>query len=768
MSIDELWAKSPKGKSKQGESLLEHSIQTAQISQSVLAKLPLSIETRAQIEKTIFLCCALHDVGKAARGFQNSLRPAGGIWGRRHEILSTAVAAQICPELNVAGLFAILTHHKSIPADNETTERCLPPEQLPFEETNVWTEMVNDLKANSIPLVEYLKELSNELGIEWNLDRFDGNVSGVGVSKFFLNRTYQREAALRCGEDLRWISLMRGLLITSDHLASAGEEYIPSVPVLSDQVPNIRNIELGEKKILPFQERCGTLNGSGILKAPTGSGKTLAMLLWATENQETNGRLFYTLPYTASINAMYKRLSKMFPQDSVGILHHKNAAFLFRIYESEHSTKAHEFAKSLASLARELYFPIKVLTPHQILRVALRGKGWELGLAEFPNACFIFDEIHAYDPLIVGLIVASAKWLQLMGAKILVASATMPSFLEKIFRDELQIPECNIVEPDPTNEKDKIVRDKKRHKVQVIEGSLISNLENIINDIRCNPTKKVLIVCNYVATSQEVCKELSKQGIQDFVLLHARFNSQDRYCIEEGITSKNPPRVLVATQAVEVSLDIDYDCGYTEPAPIDALAQRFGRVNRKGEREPALVTVYEQQSVDTARPIYDPKLVHDTVDLLKMQGVLSEDNLVEILNSVYRDGYCGDLLERYERGLHHPSIENFDENIIAGTYNDWIEEIIEKTDGQIEVLPFKAIDENGVERSLYDEFVSLQRKHEYLGARMLLVPIRVTQFFVAKQKGTIRRDSRIDEWVTTLMYSSKLGLDLKNQFESIL
>ncbi len=415
-----------------------------------------------------------------------------------------------------------------------------------------------------------------------------------------------------------------------------------------------------------------------------------------------------------------------------------------------------------------MYFPIKVLTPHQILRVALRGKGWELGLAEFPNSCVIFDEIHAYDPLIVGLIVASAKWLQSMGVKVLVASATMPLFLEDIFRVELQIPECNIVEPDPTNEKDKIVRDKKRHIMQVVEGSLISNLENIIKYIRYNPTKKVLIVCNYVATSQEVCKQLSEQGIQDFVLLHARFNSQDRYRIEEEITSKNPPRVLVATQAVEVSLDIDYECGYTEPAPIDALAQRFGRVNRKGEREPALVTVYEQQSVDSARPIYDPKLVHDTVDLLKMQGVLSEDNLVEILNSIYRGGYCGDLLERYERGLHHPSIENFDENIIAGTYNDWIENVIDNSDGQIEVLPFKCVDDSGNETSLRDKFVQLQRDREYLKARMLLVPIRVTQFFIAKQKGTIRKDSNIDEWVTTLRYSNKLGLDLKNQFDSIL
>ncbi len=341
MTLDELWAKSPKGKNKKGESLLEHSVRVAKVSQSILRNLPLSDARRTEIEKTLFISSALHDVGKIAIGFQDSLRPGGTVWGRRHEILSAAVAKQICPELNVAGCFSILTHHRSIPADIETVERCLPHEQLPFEETSVWKLMVKELSVNKVALTEYLKALGAQLDLKWNIDNLDEGFHNIGVSKFYLSRTYQRQIALRSGEDLRNISLVRGLLITSDHLGSAGEEFLPIIPVLSDFVSVINEKELREKEILPFQERCGKIVGSGILKAPTGSGKTLAMLLWAANNQATNGRLFYTLPYTASINAMYKRLSCMFPQDTVGVLHHKNAAFLFRIYESEHSAKAH-------------------------------------------------------------------------------------------------------------------------------------------------------------------------------------------------------------------------------------------------------------------------------------------------------------------------------------------------------------------------------------------------------------------------------------------
>jgi CRISPR-associated endonuclease/helicase Cas3 len=756
MKQNELWAKSPKKGEESGESLLAHSIKTARVSQDLLKNSPLSPEFISRIKKDLFLSCALHDAGKAATGFQNSLR-TNGIWGKRHEILSAVVVSRVAQKLEIEGRFAVITHHKSIPPDNATTEReskCLQKNQLPFQKSSIWSEMLKELSDNTEPLKEYLLLLKEELNLEYDISSIGNGFSSddIGMEEFWLDRTYQREFAKRKKVSLRDVSIMRGLLITSDHLAS-GQMSVPKTPVLSSYTTLILEKELKDSQALPFQNECGNLKGSAILKAPTGSGKTLAMLLWAANNQLENGRFFYTLPYTASINAMYQRLSDIFSRDLVGVLHHRNAAFLYRMLEDEHSTNAERYAKSLAGLAKEMYFPIKVLTPHQILKVALRGKGWELGLVEFQNACFVFDEIHAFEPKIVGLIVATSKWLQSMGAKILFASATMPKFLEEIFKTELGIDEKNVIEPNPEKEGDKQVCDKKRHKIQIRKGDLLENLDMILDDIVSNPKKKVLVVCNYVATSQEVAKNLKAKGIE-FSLLHARFNQEDRFKIEKKITDINPPRVLVATQAVEVSLDIDYHCGYIEPAPIDALAQRFGRINRKGEREPALVTVFEKQSVPNGR-IYDKSLVDKTVELLRQKDVLSEKDLVEILNDVYREGYKGEVEKKYKEGLNNTDIVEFDKHLIAGTYRDWVDTIIEKTDEQVEVLP----------ENLSERYKGHIKNNEYLKAKMLLVPVRIGQFNKVKAKNLVSKDTELEEYVVFLPYSPETGLDLTGQID---
>lgn len=749
--LDDLWAKSPETKDKEGESLVTHTLNVINVSEKICGLLPLSIIQRQKIAREVALCAALHDSGKAALGFQLSLRQTH--WGRRHEMLSLAIASAVVQELNIHGLFAIATHHKPI----EYFDDVFNGQQIPSDKSKTWKEMIDDLLSHRDLLIEYLGLISSKINFKVNsLDTIplETRLKKVWFSKEY--QSYKIDIAQR-----RHASLLRGLLITADHIASAHQFDLPEVPVQKDYIATIHKRELKGQKILPFQERCAETKGDGILKAPTGSGKTAAILLWAANNQAENGRLFYVLPHTASINAMHKRLQKIYCEKTVGVLHHKNAAYLFRLFENDYSsTDAVKMAQTISGLAREIYHPIRVTTPHQILRVALQGKGWELGLAEFPNACFVFDEIHAFEPLLTGLTIATVKWLKSMGAKVLFASATLPSFLERILKEEISIPDENIISPNPKNQDDNAILDKIRHKIEIKNDNLLENIENIKTELKASG-KTALIVCNHVATSQNVYKLLSEE-FTDIRLLHARFNTEDRMDIEAKIQSSKPPRILVATQAVEVSLDLDYDCGYIEPAPADALGQRLGRINRKGTRpEPAQVVIFEEPSAKIKEsPLYlpyDKNITKETVNLLRECDLLTEQRLTNIVDKIYGGGYKGNSQVDYEKGLTNSMIVNFNENIIAGTHKDWVEAVIEGSDGQMEVLP----------NDLYIKFKKLRDEKKYLEARMLLVPIQTRQCRRLFKDNVLFRDETLGEYKTSLKYSPNRGLDLEKQIENI-
>ena len=753
--LDDLWAKSPESNEKEGESLLVHTLSVINISERICTSLPISIVQRQEIAKEAALCAALHDSGKAALGFQLSLRQAH--WGRRHEMLSLAIASAVAENMDISGLFAIATHHKPI----EYFDDVFNGQQIPSGKSKMWREMVDDLFIHRDLLIEYLSLLSSKTHFNFKIDCLDKVQLETRVKKVWFNKGYQINKI-----DIvqrRHASLLRGLLITADHIASAHQFNIPEIPVQKNYEALIHRHELKGLNILPFQQMSAETKGDAILKAPTGSGKTAAILLWAANNQAENGRLFYVLPHTASINAMHQRLQKIYGKDTVGVLHYKNAAYLFRVFENDYaSTDAVKMAETISGLARELYHPIRVTTPHQILRVALQGRGWELGLAEFPNACFVFDEIHAFEPLLVGLTIATVKWLKAMGAKVLFASATLPSFLEDILKNEIGISNGNILSPNPENQKDKDILDKIRHRIEIRPESLLSNIQSIISELRTS-SKTALIVCNHVATSQQIFKELSKE-FENTRLLHARFNTKDRMYIETEIQgSTPPPRILVATQAVEVSLDLDYDCGYIEPAPADALGQRLGRINRKGSRsEPAQVVIFEEPSAKMGEnPMYlpyDKEVTQETVNLLRQVEFLTEQQLTNIVNKIYVGGYKGDSKEDYEKGLNNQTIVGFDESIIAGTHREWVEDVIEGTDGQIEVLPM----------GLYNRFIELREEKKYLEAKFLLVPIQTRQLRRLFEKKVLSFDNTLDEYRISLEYSSDYGLDLEKQIENIL
>lgn len=120
----------------------------------------------------------------------------------------------------------------------------------------------------------------------------------------------------------------------------------------------------------------------------------------------------------------------------------------------------------------------------------------------------------------------------------------------------------------------------------------------------------VAVVCNRVARARTVFEHLRSHG--EAVLLTGRIRPCDRVVLAEeylprmvvGSRCYRDPLFVVATQTIEVGADLDMDGLVTECAPLSALRQRCGRLNRLGELASATAVIVYQQPKKKADPIY--------------------------------------------------------------------------------------------------------------------------------------------------------------------
>jgi len=619
----------------------------------------------------LFYAIYMHDLGKAASGFQKILLN-GGEWGYRHEILSAGYIrslTSLSEETRRAVGLAVITHHKGI-AKLEKKYDTLSS----WVARETFLERVAELQENFAFTQEFLYELpryaEDYLGYRLPLPQAPESLNEI-YDAYQLIADY-----VDCIEkdDLTTTHytygiMLRGLTIACDHLASSGreevrdglsQEFIEQVILLSRgaqvarQQPDIKLFaELNERKeparntlarnvLYSFQQRMMSLEGSAFLSAPTGSGKTEASLLWAGNNQDSGRRIFYVLPYTASINAMSKRLSDYFGEDSVGVLHGKAHYFIYTMLcERDYDPQsAAEFARDIQGLTKKLYRPLKILTPFQILKAFFGMKGWESLMAEMAGGLFIFDEIHVYDAHLTALILKAIEKLAQLDTKFLFLSATFPTFLKEKIKNIL--PGIEDVSLDESKADDAHLMNTSRHRVQMLDGEITEHLAAIGRELK--EGKRVLVVCNTVKRAQAIYPELYDIA-KSAALLHGRFILRDRELIERKL---NKVQLLVGTQAVEVSLDLDFDVLFTEPAAIDALIQRFGRVNRKGKKGTVPVNICTVNAASD-KFFYNIERIQKTLAVLKDGESLSEKRVIQLVEQVYKEGYSTDEQETFNR-----------------------------------------------------------------------------------------------------------------------
>jgi len=372
-----------------------------------------------------------------------------------------------------------------------------------------------------------------------------------------------------------------------------------------------------------------------ILEDVTGAGKTEAALTLTHRllNAGLAEGLYVALPTMATANAMYQRLGEVyrqFYQDSDQpslILAHgaRNLSDAFRKsvilsenqaadqnYEDGRKVQDHELSATAycnAWLAdnrkKALLADVGVGTLDQALLAVLPARHQSLRLLGLARKVLLVDEVHAYDSYMQRLLDALLEMHARQGGSVILLSATLPQTMrEKLaaaFHRGLGLatPElCSDAYPLAThspaaseNEKHIETREEVKRTVTVEhlneEEAVIRQIQESVSQGQC-----VCWIRNTVKAARESYRNLAQfewMNKDHLHLFHSRFTMIDRQRIETdtlkrfGKKSKHEMRkgqVLVATQVVEQSLDLDFDVLITDLAPIDLIIQRAGRLQR--------------------------------------------------------------------------------------------------------------------------------------------------------------------------------------------
>jgi CRISPR-associated endonuclease/helicase Cas3 len=464
--------------------------------------------------------------------------------------------------------------------------------------------------------------------------------------------------------------------------------------------------------------------GIVVIESPMGEGKTeAAMFLADTFNANLGQRgIYFALPTQATSNQMFGRVEKFltnrFEKGSINLqLQHghsslsaefgtlkKNFQNIQGVYEecSGGDCVPHVVAAEWFTYRkRGLLAPFGVGTIDQALMAVLQTKHVFVRLFGLAHKTIIIDEVHAYDAYMSTLLERLLEWLAALGSPVILLSATLPKnrrdALIQAYQRGLEITESSCEGEDKyprisyaTDSMIKVRNIDVSTKTQTlhierIDKNFVENLKAKLKDGGC-----VAIICNTVGRSQEIYDQLSNDNFfaDKIDLLHSRFRFCDRETREKRVLerfgkpddngeSPNRPKcaVLIATQIIEQSLDIDFDLMISDLAPIDLLLQRAGRLFRHERVRPsefnqAELWIIQPEMKDDLPEFGVHKFVYDEhillrtwLELQKIEQIKIPDEIERLIEAVYDLETPKENLPEYLNELWQKSLDNCKKSI---------------------------------------------------------------------------------------------------------
>lgn len=373
--------------------------------------------------------------------------------------------------------------------------------------------------------------------------------------------------------------------------------------------------------------------GIFILEAPMGIGKTEAALVAAEQLAAKTGRngLYFGLPTQATSNGIFSRIEKWVEKLSVELddplsihLVHGKAALNDDFATLPRSTNINMDDMTDGNVVVNEWFSGRktaalddfvVGTVDQFLMVALKQKHLMLRHLGFSRKVIVIDEVQAYDAYMSQYLLAAVEWMGAYGVPVIILSATLPQArrldlvrhylagkgqkfgksekrqlaeqLETTAYPLITYTDGNEIYQEKTFSKESS-RNITIHRLQ--EEELFDLIESQISD-----GGVVGVMVNTVRRAQELAKDLVECFGEEIVeLLHSGFIATARIEKEQALlkmigkkVDRPHRKIIVGTQVIEQSLDIDFDVLISDLAPMDLLIQRMGRLHRHDIARPA-------------------------------------------------------------------------------------------------------------------------------------------------------------------------------------
>lgn len=438
--------------------------------------------------------------------------------------------------------------------------------------------------------------------------------------------------------------------------------------------------------------------GTYVLEAPMGIGKTEAALYAAYKALE-DGRatgIYFALPTQLTSDKVYDRmnqfLSKILEEEDPNrrslLLH--GSAWLRDTELGEDGAPGHSWFNSAK---RGLLAPFAVGTIDQALMAVMNVKHGFVRTFGLAGKVVILDEVHGYDSYTGTILKELVRSLRELHCTVIILSATLTDKQ----RHSIMGAPFNNVDPEKNISAYPLIAkypkdgEAQEHEVERLEDSqviiCISENDNKAVDevlLRAERGEQVLWIENTVNEAQQRYRYLAAKAREmglDCGLLHSRFLKADRQKNEDkwvrlfgkaGRASRHEKgRILVGTQVLEQSLDIDADFLVTRLCPTDMLFQRVGRLWRHRENEsirprearreawilaPSLKDAIERQdSLGRSARVYSPYILCRTLEVWQdVLAVKLPGDIRPLLENTYRerpeDGNMSRYKQEIERG----------------------------------------------------------------------------------------------------------------------